>query len=170
MSGIGWAGIGQGRARRELRDDDLVASPLGDDLLDLYEALAKFTATQRTAFIPAYVERVTRSGTFSKFTTQLHVNDRKDTQLTTLGITAGSDGNLWITEAPGEHGPGVGGTYEILQLVVSRSTPDGTKGGHKTKHQKPRPKPHPKPKPSKRQKPKAPHGHGSNRSRDQSHS
>ena len=117
--------------------------------------------TQRTGFVPASVERVTPSGTFSKFTTQLHVNYRKDTPLTTLGITTGSDGNLWITEAPGQHGygpgvrPGVSGPYEVLQLVVSRSTPDGAKGGHRTKHQKPKPKPHLKPKP--------PHGHGWNR-------
>jgi RNA polymerase sigma factor (TIGR02999 family) len=35
---------GQGRARCELRDDDLVASPLGDELLDLDEALTRLTA------------------------------------------------------------------------------------------------------------------------------
>ena len=35
---------GQGSARSELRDDDLVASPLGDELLDLDEALTRFTA------------------------------------------------------------------------------------------------------------------------------
>src|SRR5271166_5429141 len=35
---------GQGRSRCELREDDLVASPLGDELLDLDEALTKLTA------------------------------------------------------------------------------------------------------------------------------
>jgi RNA polymerase sigma factor (TIGR02999 family) len=40
---------GQGRARCELRDDDLVASPLGDELLDLDEALTKLTVTDADA-------------------------------------------------------------------------------------------------------------------------
>ena len=40
---------GQGRARSELRDDDLVASPLEDELLDLDEALTKLTAIDADA-------------------------------------------------------------------------------------------------------------------------
>jgi RNA polymerase sigma factor (TIGR02999 family) len=40
---------GQGSARRELRDDDLVAFPLEDELLDLDEALTKFTAIDADA-------------------------------------------------------------------------------------------------------------------------
>jgi RNA polymerase sigma factor (TIGR02999 family) len=40
---------GQGRARCELRDDDLVASPLGDELLDLDEALTNLTAIDADA-------------------------------------------------------------------------------------------------------------------------
>jgi RNA polymerase sigma factor (TIGR02999 family) len=40
---------GQGRARHELRDDDVVASPLGDELLDLDEALTKLTAIDADA-------------------------------------------------------------------------------------------------------------------------
>jgi RNA polymerase sigma factor (TIGR02999 family) len=40
---------GQGGARCELRDDDLVASPLGDELLDLDEALTKLTAINAAA-------------------------------------------------------------------------------------------------------------------------
>ena len=40
---------GQGRARSELREDDLVVSPLGDELLDLDEALTKFTAIDADA-------------------------------------------------------------------------------------------------------------------------
>ena len=40
---------GHGSGRRELRDDDLVASPLGDELLDLDEALTKLTAIDSDA-------------------------------------------------------------------------------------------------------------------------
>ena len=40
---------GQGRARSELREDDLVASPLGDELLDLDEALTKLAAIDADA-------------------------------------------------------------------------------------------------------------------------
>ena len=40
---------GQGRVRCELRDDDLVASPLGDELLDLDEALTNLTAIDADA-------------------------------------------------------------------------------------------------------------------------
>jgi len=40
---------GQGRARCELRDDDLVASPLGDELLDMDEALTRLTAIDAEA-------------------------------------------------------------------------------------------------------------------------
>ncbi len=38
-----------GRSRSELRNDDLVASPLGDELLDLDEALTKLTAIDADA-------------------------------------------------------------------------------------------------------------------------
>jgi RNA polymerase sigma factor (TIGR02999 family) len=40
---------GEGRARSELREDDLVASPLGDELLDLDEALTRLTAIDADA-------------------------------------------------------------------------------------------------------------------------
>jgi RNA polymerase sigma factor (TIGR02999 family) len=40
---------GHGRARSELREDDLVVSPLGDELLDLDEALTKLTAIDADA-------------------------------------------------------------------------------------------------------------------------
>ncbi len=40
---------GHGRARSELREDDLVVSPLGDELLDLDEALTRLTAIDADA-------------------------------------------------------------------------------------------------------------------------
>ena len=40
---------GHGRARSELREDDLVVSPLGDELLDLDEALTKLAAIDAAA-------------------------------------------------------------------------------------------------------------------------
>lgn len=40
---------GGGRARNELREDDLVASPLGDELLDLAEALTKLDVVDADA-------------------------------------------------------------------------------------------------------------------------
>ncbi len=44
---------GEGRGRRELRDADLVASPLGDELLDLDEALTRLTAIDADAAVVA---------------------------------------------------------------------------------------------------------------------
>jgi RNA polymerase sigma factor (TIGR02999 family) len=44
---------GQGHGRRELRDADLVASALGDELLDLDEALTRLTAIDADAAVVA---------------------------------------------------------------------------------------------------------------------
>ncbi len=111
--------------------------------------------TQRTGFMAAYVERVTPAGSFSKVTTQLHPNTRKDVALTTLGIATGSDGDLWITEAPGEHGPGSGSAYDVVRLTAGASAPGKGKPGHKAAHKKATSKPKPKSKP-RNHHPKAP--------------
>ncbi len=89
-------------------------------------------------YMAAYVERFTPTGagSFRSFTTQPHPNDWRDVPLMSVGLTTGPDGNLWITEVPGVHGPGISGPYEVVQLVVTPSTPDGTRNGHKARRPK----------------------------------
>ena len=145
---ISAGGLIAGFASQQLDEGNVVVGPDGN-----------LWITQATVFIPARVERSTPSGSLSTFTTQLNVNYAKDFPLSTVAITTGPDGNLWITEAPSaQPGSSSVSTFDVVQLIVAKSTPDGTGKMPSAKHKKPANHPHPKPKP-KHPKPAPLRGH-----------
>jgi streptogramin lyase len=136
------SGLITGFASQQLEEGNIVVGPDGN-----------LWITQATVFIPARVERSTQSGSLSTFSTQLNINYLKDFPLGTVGITIGPDGNLWITEAPSaQPGSSSRSTFDVVQFVIARSTPDGTGKRPSARHPKAKPVPHHKPTP----KPKHP--------------
>ena len=99
--------------------------------------------TQHTHGVPAFVIRVTPSGSFSRVQTQLHPNMRKEYPLATASITNGAGGNLWIMEVIASLGRGVPPTYfDVVELSVSQTATGrhGAKPPKSTGHHRTQPK------------------------------